>query len=428
MITLTRFAASIYSDFRGFTMLARYFTNSRIFAVLIMAVSSGLPLALTGSTLQAWFTKAGTNIVAIGALSLVGMPYAFKFLWAPFLDRFVPPFLGRRRGWLIIAQMMLCVWLIIFSFFSPDIKPTMMGLIALLIAFLSASQDIAYDAYRTDILLPEERGIGAAALGLGYRTGMILSGGLALVLAEYIGWKHTYQCMASLMFIFGLITLFIPEPNNVIPPSNFLTAIVGPFKNLWNKDRILIILLFVLLYKIGDALALSLMSNFLLKELNFSLTEIGIVFKSVGLIATFIGALIGGILLIRIRLFHALLWFGLLQAISNLMFMLLAIVGKNSLVMVSSIFIEQCCSGMSTAAFVAFLMSLCDSRYTATQYALLSAVAAVGRIFLGPVAAIIVERVGWVDFFGWATLACFPGLILLILLRSRVKQYVEVVT
>ncbi|MBV8802121.1 MAG: MFS transporter [Gammaproteobacteria bacterium] len=408
-------------------MFAHYLNNRRIVAVLIMGFSSGLPLALTGATLQAWYTKAGVNILNIGVLTLIGIPYTFKFLWAPLLDRFVPPFLGRRRGWLLITQMALCLLLLVLTFFNPLTQSKIMGVIALIIAFLSASQDIAYDAYRTDILLPTERGLGAAALAFGYRMAMIVSGGLALVLADHVGWKLTYQFMAAVMFFLGMITLFIPEVKNGInAPSSFIAAIIEPFKNAWKKDRIILILLFVVLYKIGDALALSLMSSFLLRELAFSLTQIGLIFKTVGLLATLIGAFLGGFILLRISLFQALLWFGLLQAFSNLMFMLLAYVGKNELLMVSSIFIEQCCSGMSTTAFVAFLMSLCDSRYTATQYAIFSALAAVGRVFLGPIAAIMIERVGWAHFFGWTTIACFPGLILLLLLRSRVKENVEV--
>jgi PAT family beta-lactamase induction signal transducer AmpG len=411
-----------------YIMLRTPYFSRRLIAVLIMAFSSGLPLALTSSTLQAWFTEANVSILTIGALTLAGIPYTFKFLWAPILDRFVPPFLGRRRGWLIITQMGLSLSLFIMTFFNPSSQPSVIGILALIIAFLSASQDIAYDAYRTDILLPTERGLGASAFSVGYRIAMLISGGLALILADYIGWKLTYQLMAGLMFLLGVATLFIPEPANwVKPPSTFFSAIIEPFKNLWKKDRILFILLFVILYKIGDALALSLMSNFLLRGLSFSLTDVGIAFKTVGIIGTLIGALLGGIILIRISLFQALLLFGVLQALSNLMFMLLALTGKNEVLMVSSIFIEQCCSGMSTTAFIAFLMSLCDQRYTATQYALLSALSAIGRVFLGPIAAVMVEHVGWANFFGWTTIVCFPGLILLVLLRNRVSEYAKVV-
>jgi PAT family beta-lactamase induction signal transducer AmpG len=409
-------------------MIAHYFSNRRIFAVLLMGFSSGIPLALTGSTLQAWFTEAGVSIITIGALTLVGVPYTFKFLWAPILDRFVPPFLGRRRGWLLIAQIGLSLTLFILTLFSPTQQPKAMGVLALLIAFLSASQDIAYDAYRTDVLIPQERGLGAAAVTLGYRIAMLVSGGLALVVADHIGWQLTYQWMAVLMFLLGIATLFAPDTANLVePPKTFLDAIVKPFTDLLQRERIFLILLFVVLYKIGDALALSLMSNFLLRSLEFSLTDIGIVFKTAGLIATILGAMLGGIILIRINLYQALLWFGLLQAFSNLMFMLLALVGKNYALMVLSIFIEQFCSGMSTAALVAFLMSLCHQQYTATQYALLSALTALGRVFLGPVAAVMVKNIGWASFFGWTTVACFPGLILLVLIRSRVSVNAEVV-
>jgi PAT family beta-lactamase induction signal transducer AmpG len=409
-------------------MLAHYFSSRRIFSVLILGFSSGLPLALTGSTLQAWFTEAGVGIAAIGALTLIGIPYTFKFLWAPVLDRFVPPFLGRRRGWLLITQLGLCLSLLALTFYSPNDQPTLMGCIALLIAFLSASQDIAYDAYRTDVLLPSERGLGAAAVTLGYRVAMLISGGLALILADHLGWHLTYQLFAGVMLLLGVGTFFTPEVNDLsVLPKTFTAAITEPFKNLLDRDRIFLILLFIVFYKIGDALALSLMNNFLLRYLEFSLTEVGLVFKTIGLLATIIGAIVGGVVLIRINLYQALLGFGILQAFSNLLFMLLSIVGKNHLLMVLSIFIEQFCSGMSTAALVAFLMSMCDQRYTATQYALLSALAALGRVYMGPVAAMMVAHVGWASFYGWTTIACFPGLLVLMLLRSRVKLNAEAV-
>jgi MFS transporter, PAT family, beta-lactamase induction signal transducer AmpG len=414
--------------FRGQIMFMQFLNNRRIIAVLLMGFSSGLPLALTGSTLQAWFSEKNVNIMTIGALTLVGIPYTFKFLWAPILDRFVPPFLGRRRGWLIMTQIGLSLTLFILTLFSPQTQPKVMGVIALMIAFLSASQDIAYDAYRTDVLMPDERGLGAAAVTLGYRMAILVSGGLAFILADHLGWPLTYQIMAGLMFVLSIVTLLAPNTTYcAAAPPTFLTAVIEPFKNLLQRDRIYYILLFIIFYKIGDALALSLMNNFLLNVLGFSLTEMGLAFKTMGLLATILGAFIGGMILIHVHLFQALLWFGVLQAFSNGMFMLLALVEKNYFLMGSSIFVEQFCSGMSTAALVVFLMSLCDSRYTATQYALLSALTALGRVFLGPIAALMVAYLGWAIFYGWTVIACFPGLLLLILIRSRVRANAEAI-
>ncbi|MHB1949180.1 MAG: AmpG family muropeptide MFS transporter [Gammaproteobacteria bacterium] len=400
--------------------------NPRISTVLFLAFSSALPLALTNSTLQAWFTQAGVGLATIGALTLIGIPYNLKFLWAPVMDRFVPPFLGRRRGWICLMQLGLCIALFMLANMSPAVTPMAMGFLALFIAFLSASQDIAIDAYRADILLPEERGLGAAVTIFAARIAMLVSGGLALVIADHFGWQITYELMAVFMAIFILATYFGPDtPKNIVPPNSFAAAIIDPFKDLLKRDGIGLILLFVVFYKIGDALALSLMSNFLLHNLGFSLTDVGVAYKTFGLIATIVGAFAGGVLLTRLNLYWALLLFGLAQAFSNLLFMILAYAGKNYLLMVSAIFIESFCSGMSTAALLAFLMSLCHQQYSATQYAFLSALFSIGRVFLGPVAAAMVAHLGWITFYFWTFLACFPGIIMLILLRSRVNFNAE---
>lgn len=402
--------------------------NRRLITILFLSFSSGLPLALTNSTLQAWFTQAGVNLLAIGALTLVGLPYVWKFLWAPFIDRFVPPLFGRRRGWIFLMQLGLCISLFLLANMNPTVSPAAMGLLALFIAFLSASQDIAIDAYRADILLPEERGLGAAYTIFAARIAMLLSGGLALILADHIGWRLTYEILAILMALATLATYYGPEtPKNIKPPSNLIAAFIEPFKDLLNREGITLILLFVVFYKIGDALALSLMSNFLLKGLGFSLTQVGLAYKTLGLLATIFGAFVGGFLLTRINLYWALLLFGLAQAFSNLMFMVLAYVGKDYFLMASSIFIESFCSGMSTAALLAFLMSLCHQQYSATQYALLSALFSIGRVILGPLAAVMVIHLGWISFYFWSFILCFPAIILLSLLRKRIQFNAEAV-
>jgi PAT family beta-lactamase induction signal transducer AmpG len=298
----------------------------------------------------------------------------------------------------------------------------MMGGLALLIAFLSASQDIAIDAYRVDILLPEERGVGAACTIFAARIAIIISGGLALVMADHVGWRVTYECMAVLMGASVLTTYFAPETSqNIKSPTSITRAIIEPFKDLLKRDGIGVILAFVVFYKLGDALALSLMSNFLLHGLGFSLTDVGIAYKTIGLLATIMGAFAGGLLMARINLYWALLLFGLAQAFSNLTFLILAYVGKNYLLMTSAIFIESFCSGMSTAAFLAFIMSLCHQQYSATQYAFLSALFSIGRVFLGPLAAWLVAHYGWINFYFYSFLCCFPGIILLNSLRNKVN-------
>jgi PAT family beta-lactamase induction signal transducer AmpG len=400
--------------------------NPRILAVLCLGFSSGLPLMLTLSTLQAWFTEAGVSIITIGALSLVGLPYVWKFLWAPLMDRFVPPKGGRRRGWIMITQMGLCISLLWIATLNPEHTPKLIGLVALIIAFFSASQDIAVDAYRTDILLPEERGVGSACYIFAYRIAMLVSGGLALVVADRLGWRATYQLMAGLIALSMIATYFAPRvKGEVAAAQDILVTIKESFGDLLKRESIVVLLLFVVFYKLGDALALSLITNFLLKGLGFSLTEIGLVFKTISLVATVLGAFIGGTLLIGWGLYRSLLIFGFAQAVSTLTFMLLAVVGKNYSLMVASLFIENVCSGMGTAAFMAFLMSLCHQRYTATQYASLSALASIGRVCLGPVAGYLVLNLGWVSFFAWSFALSIPGLFLLIFLRNKVSFNAE---
>lgn len=402
--------------------------NPRLLALIFLGFASGLPLSLTGSTLQAWFTEAGINILAIGALSLVGFPYVWKFLWAPLMDRFVPPFLGRRRGWIAVIQIGLCFSLFWFAHLDPRTASAKMGIVALLIAFLGASQDTAIDAYRTDILLPSERGMGMAYFIFAFRIALLCSGGLALVLADHIGWRLTYECMAVLMFFSLIPTLFAPENKMVIePPHSLFSTVTESFKQLFQRDSMVYILLFILLYKLGDALVVSLTSNFLLRGLGFSLTDVGVAYKTFGLFATLIGAFVGGILLSRIGLYRGLWIFGFAQAISNFMFMLLAIVGKNYLLMTSTIFIENFCAGMSTTALLAFMTSLCNQRYSATQFACLSAFASMGRVIVGPFAAMMVAHIGWASFYGWSSLLCFPAIILLSFLRTRVLFNAEAI-
>ena len=404
--------------------LKNLFLNSRMFAILCLGFSSGLPLALTGATLQAWYTEAGVNIVTIGFLSLIGMPYVWKFLWAPLMDRFFL-FGDRRRGWIMLTQLSLCASLFFLSAFHPDQHPVAVGLIALLIAFFSASQDVAIDAYRTDILPADERGVGSAYFIFAYRMAMLVSGGIALVLAAHFGFGVAYQIMAVILGVACIITYFSPAAPRVAVPQNLYVTIKESFRDLLSRQSIGILLLFVIFYKLGDAMAVSLMSNFLLHGLGFTLTEVGLVFKTVSIVATITGSFVGGALLANLGLYRSLLLFGIAQAFSTLTFMLLAMVGKNFSLMVTCIFIENFCSGMSTAAFIAFLMSLCNLRYTATQYACLSALTAIGRVFLGPVAGVTVKYLGWTSFYAWSFALSLPGLLLLMMLRSKVSFNAE---
>lgn len=398
--------------------------QQRLWTVCLLGFSSGLPLALTGSTLQAWFTVSGIDIVTIGLLALVGQPYVFKFMWAPLLDRYIPPLLGRRRGWMVITQLVLMVFVLSFAFMSPNTHPGFIACVAVAIAFFSATQDIAVDAYRADILKPEERGLGAAFSVTGYRVAMLVSGGIALILADYFGWTVTFVGLAFCLCIGVFAAWRGEEPfcDAQHTPNTLKTAVIEPFKAFLKRDRVLWILAFIVLYKLGDAFAGTLTIAFLKRGVDFSLTDIGAIYKTTTLVTTLLGIFLGGALLMRLGLFKALMGFGVLQALSNLTFMWLAMVGKDYTLMITAVALENLAGGMGTAAFVAYLMGLCDRRYTATQFALLSALASLGRVFVAPLGGVLVDNSGWAVFFGWTFLAAIPGLLVLGLIKSSVDQ------
>lgn len=396
--------------------------NRRIAVMLPLGFASGLPLALTSGTLQAWLSVADVDPKTIGTFTLVGLPYTLKFLWAPFMDRFVPPWLGRRRGWMVSTQISLMIGVALMAAVDPARWPLWLGALALLVAFLSASQDIVFDAYRTETLLPPERGFGAAVWVNGYRLAMIVSAVVALIIADRIGWPGTYVAMAGIMAI-GLAGIWAgPEPTGVQRgPATLQEAVVGPLTEFFSRPAGLLLLLLVALYKIGDAFAGSLQTFFLIRGLGFSPTDVGYM-KGLGIGLTLAGALIGGIGMTRLGLFRALLIFGILQAVSNLGFMLLAMAGKSYGMLVFAIALENLTGGMGTSAFVALVMSLCHTKYTATQFALLSSVEALGRVFLGRPSADLVESMGWGPYFFVTFLAAVPGLMLLWYLQRDVER------
>jgi PAT family beta-lactamase induction signal transducer AmpG len=412
----------------SFSQYTAIFTNPRVAVMLLLGFSSGLPLALTTGTLQAWATSDGLNIRTIGFLTLVGSAYTLKFLWAPLMDRYVPPLLGRRRGWMLVTQCLLIVSIAAMGASSPKDAIVALAMVAVVVAFCSASQDVAFDAYRTDVLRKEERGAGAAVSVLGYRLAMLVSGGLALVLADsFLGWQATYWLMASLMLIGVVATWFAAEPEvDVQPPRTLSEAVTGPLRDFFSREGAVLALLLIVLYKLGDAFAGSLTTAFLIRGAGFSVTEVGAINKVLGLLATIVGALAGGALMTRLSLYGALMLFGVLQAVTNLGFWFLAVTPKAYWSMATVVGLENLCGGMGTAAFVAFLMTLCRVRYSATQFALLSALAAVGRTYLaGPLSGVMVESFGWPVFFVCTFLIALPGLGLLWWQRRIVRALEE---
>jgi MFS transporter, PAT family, beta-lactamase induction signal transducer AmpG len=402
------------------------FRSRRIAVITFLGFSSGLPLALTGATLQAWMTVAGVDLKTIGIFALVGLPYTLKFLWSPFMDRFVPPWLGRRRGWILITQFALVAGIGAMAFSSPQQAPLFLGLLALAVAFSSASQDIVIDAYRTDVLHKEERGFGAAVFVMGYRIALLISGALAFVLADRIGWQNTYITMAVIMGLAILATLSGQEPGEkVTPPANMREAVWGPLQNYFQRKASVALLILIILYKLGDAYAGALTTAFLIRGIGFSVSEVGTINKGLGFASLIVGALFGGGLMVRLQLYRSLLVFGLLQAVSNLSFMALALTGKSYGMLIFAVAFENIAGGMGTAAFVALLMAMCDHRFTATQYALLSSLAALGRIFISPTSGYLVESVGWAAFFFITFLTALPGLALLWFLRNTIAGIKE---
>jgi PAT family beta-lactamase induction signal transducer AmpG len=500
----------------------------RLLVVAVLGFASGLPLALTGQALQAWLSVEGLDIATIGFLSLVGLPYTFKFLWAPLMDRFeLWPALGRRRGWLVLTQLGLAGALWLLSVTPPQGALQLFALLALLTAFVSASQDVVIDAYGTDLLPQAERGLGSSLKVLGYRLAMILSGGVALIWTDAAAgsgwtWPEVYRLMAGLMVgaaVFSAVALpklsLATAPTSVarhdvigffavlgaaaagyLVTLHLFTPLAGMLLGPWLKggslapalqgrwiDLLALLmgigftlplaawaarrarfetllgglaayfsqpgaaafLVFIVLYKLGDAFAGALMTPFLLKAMAFSSAEVGVVNKVMGLWLTIGGAVLGGVLMLRLGLWRSLMLFGVLQAASNLGFWWLAAQGKGSLgalmlpafdwwvvsltqatevdgALLMVVAAENLSGGMGTAAFVAFLMGLTQQRFTATQYALLSAFASVGRVWVGPLAGVLAESIGWPTFFVVSTVMALPALGLLWWLRAPVKR------
>jgi MFS transporter, PAT family, beta-lactamase induction signal transducer AmpG len=406
------------------------YRRPRLIAVLLMGFSSGLPLALTFATLSFRLAEIGVSRTTIGLFALVGVPYSVKFLWSPLIDRLPLPLftssLGRRRGWALVIQPVLAVAILALGLVDPRSAPGLTAIFALVVAFLSASQDIVIDAYRIELLRPEEQGAGAAATQWGYRFGMLAASAGALYAASFGGWRFSYGLMAALMLVGVGTVWFTPEPSGVSPPERLhgatavarvtawlRRAVVAPFSDILMRNGALTILAFVVLYKFGDALA-GTMSNPLYVSLGFTKVELANIGKVYGFAASLAGLALGGVVVLRLGVMRALLVCGLLQMLSNLMYALQVWAGHNLGALALTIGVENLTGGMGSAAFVAYLSGLCNIAFTATQYALLSSLAAVGRTTLSASGGALADALGWVPFFVLSTTACLPGLALLL--------------
>ncbi|MDS4031151.1 MAG: MFS transporter [Candidatus Contendobacter sp.] len=400
--------------------ILRIFLSGRMLTALLMGFSSGLPLLLaTGSVLQAWLEKAGANLGTIGLFALVGLPYTLKFLWAPLLDRFAPiTGMGRRRGWLLLIQLTLMAAIAGLGFTDPTRNLSLVALAALLAAFFSASQDIVIDAYRRESLADEEQGLGASLYVNGYRIGLLLSSGGGLILAYSIPFSAVYWVMAAAMLPGLITTLFCAEPDVPVgTPRTLRDAVVQPFVEYFSRQDAVLILLFVLLYKVGEMMASQMSTPFYLK-LGFSTSEIGYIVKLFGFWATVIGGLLGGVLMLRLGLYRALWTFGVLQAIGLIGFVILARLGHSLPGLALAITSENLFSGMATTAYVAFMATLTNKKFTATQYALLSSLMGIPRVVVNAPTGYLAEWLGWEGFFLFCMASTVPGLWLLTRFRG----------
>jgi len=381
-------------------------------AVLLFGFASGLPLALTGGTLQAWLKGAGVDIKLIGLLALVGLPYNLKFVWSPLLDRFALPFGGRRRGWIALSQLALGGALAAMAYGDPRRSLGSLCVLALAVAFFSATADIVIDAYRTELLDERQAGLGASFHVGAYRCAMLVAGAFALWLSDHASWRAVYLLMAALTLPGFCLAFLAPEPSRGRAPRTLRQAVVEPFKELLQRRGAAEALIFVAIFKLGDMFASALTVPFL-KDLGFTNTQIGLATKGVGLVSLITGGILGGFLMRRWTLRRALMTFGSIQALALLLPLALSLKGYNHPLMLGVLGGENFCWGLGTTAYTALLMRLCDLRNTATQYAVLSSLMALSRTVLVAPAGWIKVAAGWPGYFIFAACLAIPGLLLL---------------
>lgn len=406
------------SAFERTRAVLREVFSRRMMAVLGLGFSSGLPLLLTVTLLQAWMERVGVSLADIGLFSLVGLPYTLKFLWAPLFDRFRLPWLGRRRGWLACVQVVLGLTIAALGQTNPLHHPWTVGAVALLVTFFSASQDIVIDAHRREVLPDAELGLGSSLYVYGYRAGMLLASGGGLILADHLPFSGVYAVMGLAMSAGLLTTLFAPEgEESAGTPKTLRDAVVVPFVEYFTRRDAWTVLLFILLYKLGDSMASTMTTPFYL-QVGFSMTDIGAVVKLFGFWALLAGLFVGGVLMLRMGIYRALWVFGILQGASTALFAVLAHVGASLPWLAAVISGENFSGGMGTAAYMAFMASLTDRKFTATQYALLSSLMGVPRVILSAPTGYMASALGWSAFFTVCALIAVPGLLLLLRFRG----------
>jgi len=400
--------------------LGQILTSPKLVVLLVLGAASGFPNQITESALQAWLKDAGSSNTTIGLLTYVSLPYLLKFLWAPLLDRYPLPLLGRRRGWILVMQGALGASIAALGLQNPAVSLAPIAFTALVIVFFSASQDIVIDAYRTDVARPEERGLAAAASNLGYRAAAWIAFAAALVMADAFGWPLAFLALGLVMALFALVTWFAPEPHYLTAaPASLRESLWTPLQELLGSPGALGLIAVIVTFKIGNALALKLYTPFLM-DLGFSKTEIGLIAKSVLTSSAIAGAILGGLWMVRLGLLRSMLLFGVLQSVSNLAFYLLAETGKSFPLMIAATAVENVAGAMGNIAEVALIMSLCDKRFSAFQYALLSVFALLPRYVLGGPAGWLADHAGWPAYFVVSFGLGIPGIVMVWIMRRRI--------
>lgn len=401
-------------------IIKELFTKN-MFIVFLMGFGSGIPLLLTLRTLQAWMTDVGVDLKTIGIFSLAGLPYTLKFVWSPLLDRYQILGFGRRKGWLLVSQAALVASLFGMALVDPKEQTALMALLAVVVSFFSASQDIVVDAYRREILPDEDLGIGSTYYIYGYRIAMWVSGAFALGLAAFVPWSQVYMIMALVMGLSIAVTLWADEPTaSHQAPRTLREAVIEPFKEFLSRPGAWLLLIFILMYKLGDNMAGNMLTPFYLK-MGYTKVEIAAIAKTFSVVSTLAGGFIGGVLILRLGILRSLYLFGILQAGSTLFFTTLALSAHNNWLLASVISFEDLTSGMGTAAFVAFMGSITNKRFTATQFALLSSLMGIPRVFIAAPTGYLAESLGWTGFFITCAALAIPGLLMI----QWVKKFTE---
>jgi MFS transporter, PAT family, beta-lactamase induction signal transducer AmpG len=396
--------------------------SPKMLLLMALGAASGFPNQVTESALQAWLKDVHVSNTQIGIVSYVAIPYLLKFLWAPLLDRYPLPLLGRRRGWILAAQGTLAATMAVLAFQDPSASLLGISACALAIVFLSATQDVVIDAYRADVVTPAERGPAVMASTVGYRTAAYVAPAVALVLADQVGWRPALLVVAALMAMFALATVAAPEPDyRSPPPASLRESVVGPLRALLGTPGARSLLALVMVFKLGDAFSLKLFTPFMM-DVGFSKTEIGVVIKIIWVAAAVGGSILGGVWMVRLGLLRAMLLFGVMQAASNLAYFALAMAGKNYPVMYGAVVVEHLTHAMGNVAVVALMMALCDVRFSATQYALLSTLSQLPRYGLGWPAGWVADHGGWPTYYVVSFALGIPGLVTVWLLRDRIRK------